>query len=50
MPSWNGNPETWQQYKEDVRIWTLGTKLDVEYSLAARLVSNLRGAARRLGF
>ena len=49
VPSWSGNPETWQAYKDEVRIWLLGSKLDVEYSLAARLVTKLKGPARRLG-
>ena len=49
VPSWNGNPETWQTYKEEVRIWLLGSKLDVEFSLAAWFVAQLKGPARRLG-
>ena len=49
VPSWDGNPTTYRQYKEAVRIWLLGEKLDVEYSLAARLVQNLAGAARTTG-
>ena len=48
-PSWDGNPERWQTYKDEVRIWTLGTNLDVGYCVAARLVSALRGSARRVG-
>ena len=49
VPSWDGNPTTYRAYKESVRIWLLGEKADVEYSLAARLVQNLSGAARILG-
>ena len=49
VPSWNGSPETWQNYRDEVRIWLLGSKLEVEYSLAARLVAKLRGPARRVG-
>ena len=49
VPSWNGNPESWEAYKDEVRIWLLGVKVDVEYCLAARLVSQLRGPARRIG-
>ena len=30
-------------------IWTLGTNLDVNYCVAAFLVSRLKGAARRVG-
>ena len=35
--------------KDVVRIWLLEERLDVEYSLAARLVQNLAGAARTTG-
>ena len=49
VPSWDGNPTTYRAYKESVRIWLLGEKADVEYSLTARLVQNLSGAARTLG-
>ena len=36
-PSWDGNPERWQTYKDEVRIWILGTNLDVGYCVAAAL-------------
>ena len=49
IPSWNGNPESWETYRDEVRIWLLGVKVDVDYCLAARLVSQLRGPARRIG-
>ena len=48
IPSWDGNPVRWLQFKDEVRIWKLGENLDVTFSLAARLVGNLRGAARRV--
>ena len=32
-----------------MEIWALGTNLEVNYCVAARLVSRLRGAARRVG-
>ena len=47
VPAWNGDPSGWKSYRDEVRIWALGEKLDVEYSLAARLVSRLGGPARR---
>ena len=47
IPSWDGNPAGWQCYQEQVRIWRLGENLGVRYSLAARLISRLSGAARR---
>ena len=49
IPSWNGHPDGWKNYKEEVRIWMLGSKLDVQYCLAARLVENLSGPARQIG-
>ena len=47
IPSWNGNPQTFRQYEEDVKFWMMGTKLDVEYSIAARLIARLSGPALR---
>ena len=47
IPTWNGNPQTFRQYEQDVKIWLMGTKLDVDYSIAARLVSRLSGSAAR---
>ena len=47
IPSWDGSPAGWQRYQEQVRLWRLGENLDVRYSVAARLVSRLSGAARR---
>ena len=49
IPSWDGRPDTWQEYKDEVRIWVLGSSNTAEYSLAARLVAHLRGPARRIG-
>ena len=47
-PAWDGNPQGWRRCKEEVRIWLLAEKVEgVEYSLAARLVQRLTGAARR---
>ena len=45
--TWDGNPGTWRPFKDEVRIWTLGQDLEVKYCLAARLIRNLTGAARR---
>eukprot|EP00959_Pyramimonas_sp_CCMP1952_P230971 4828503-Pyramimonas_sp.AAC.1 len=47
VPHWDGNPASWHTYKDEVRIWTLGLNLDVPYSLAARMIRKLKGAARR---
>ncbi|CAE8585764.1 unnamed protein product [Polarella glacialis] len=49
IPGWDGVPTTWQAYVDDVRIWLLGERLDVPYSIAARLVARLAGAAKRVG-
>ena len=47
-PGWDGNPQTWRRYRDEVRIWLLAERVEnVEYSLAARLVQRLSGAARR---
>ncbi len=47
QPTWDGNPTTWRPFKDEVRIWTLGCDADVKYCIAARLVRNLTGPARR---
>ena len=49
-PTWDGNPSSWRHYQDEVKIWTLGQDLDVKYCLAARLVRNLTGPARRAAF
>ena len=49
VPSWGGQPDLWEAYKDEVRIWLLGSPNTDDYSLAARLVSHLRGPARRIG-
>ena len=47
IPTWDGHPSYWTRYQESVRIWLLSENLDVRYSLAARLIARLTGAARR---
>ena len=47
IPRWDGHPATWKQYEQEVRIWRMGENLDVKYCIAARLIQNLSGAARR---
>ena len=49
IPVWDGAPQGWRRYRDDVEIWALGTNLEVNYCVAARLVSRLKGAARRVG-
>ena len=47
IPTWDGAPQGWQKYVEQVRLWQLGENLDVKFSLAARLISRMSGSARR---
>ena len=47
VPGWDGDPRFWRRYKDEVRIWLLAEKKDVDYSLAAHLIQRLSGAARR---
>ena len=48
VPSWDGNPHGWRRYRDEVRIWLLSERTTgIDYSLAARLVQRLSGAARR---
>ena len=47
VPLWNGDPTAWKGYEDEVRVWLLAEKTDVTYSLAARLIQRLGGAARR---
>ena len=49
IPSWNGSPESWGMYKDEVRIWALGSPATADYSLCARLVAHLKSPARRIG-
>ena len=49
VPSWNGDPDLWESYKEKVKIWLIATKPEPHCSLAARLIQNLSGTAQRIG-
>ena len=50
IPGWDGNPSSWETYKQEVRIWKLGTDFSVKYSPAARLLAKLTGSARRVAY
>ena len=49
VPSWNGDPDLWETYKERMKIWLIATKPEPHCSLAARLIQNLSGTAQRIG-
>ena len=49
VPAWDGNPANWRRYRDEVRVWLLAERTDnISYSLAARLIQRLTGAARRV--
>ena len=47
VPKWDGNPQSYQRYKDEIRIWRLSENMNVDYSLAARMIGALSGSARR---
>ena len=49
LPQWDGDPSGWRDYQQEVRLFKTGENLEVNQSVAARLVGGLRGAARRVG-
>ena len=40
VPIWNGTPESFEHYKDEIRIWVLSTPANMDFSMAARLVSH----------
>ena len=46
VPSWDGNQDKWEEFKEAVEMWTLAEDLERSYSVAARLVMRLTGPAK----
>ena len=46
IPTWDGNPTTWRNFKRTVDVWLEGENLDVPYSLAARMLQKLTGTAK----
>ena len=44
LPRWDGDPSGWRDY-----LYKTGENLEVNWSVTARLVGGLRGAARRVG-
>ena len=49
LPQLDGDPSGWRDYQQEVRLYKTGENLEVNWSVAARLVGGLRGAARRVG-
>ena len=49
LPQRDGDPSGWRDYQQEVRLYKTGENLEVNWSVAARLVGGLRGAARRVG-
>ena len=47
IPSWNGDPSTWTSFSDEVKLWRRSESMEVNYSLASRLVRQLSGSARR---
>ena len=48
LPQWDGDPSGWRDCQQEVRLHKTGENLEVNWSVAARLVGGLRGAARRV--
>ena len=46
IPTWDGDASKWRKYKKDVEIWMEGENLEVNYSVAARMVQRRSGTAR----
>ena len=46
MPSWNGDPAKWRDYKQEVKLWKLSENLEVSRCLASTLVLKLTSTAR----
>ena len=49
LPQSDGDPSGWRDYQQEVRLYKTGENLEVNWSVAARLVGGLKGAARRVG-
>ena len=48
LSQWDGDPSGWRDYQQEVRLYKTGENLEVNWSVAARLVGGLRRAARRV--
>ena len=48
VPIWDGRPESFPGFEDEISLYVLGENLDVRISLAARVAQKLRGASRRI--
>ena len=46
VPTWDGNQDSWDEFRDAVAMWTLAEDLERSYSVAARLVMRLTGPAK----
>ena len=49
LPQCDDDPSGWRDYQQEARLYKTSENLEVNWSVAARLVGGLRGAARRVG-
>ena len=49
LPQWDGDTSGWRDYQQEVRLFKTSENLEVNWSVAARLVGGLKGGARRAG-
>ena len=46
VPSWGGEPSTWEEYRAAARLYVASTKKELRYTCGPRLAAELSGAAR----
>ena len=44
LPQWDGDPSGWRDYQQEVRLYKTGENLEVDWSVAARLVGAQRSS------
>ena len=48
VPSWDGNPTSYQEYEESALLWEQSVAMQKRYLCGPRLAAELTGAAKRL--
>ena len=48
VPSWDGNPDRWVEYRDEVSLWLMAEDLEKTYSVAVRLVQRMTGSAKKM--